>query len=158
MHPLLGCIQLFLKVTVMKSGKIWITALAVVGIATIVFASAGTGHDKKIEFPRSLDSYHDGDMRSVGKILSRRMAEEPFNLVATLIFICAIIHTFLSSKFLHISHQWKVAHQQKIKAGKAERDSVHIGAGIFHFLGEVEAIFGIWAIALGIAISIFYGN
>ena len=33
---------------------------------------------------------------------------------------------------------------------------MHFGAGIFHFLGEVEAVFGIWAIALVGAITAFY--
>ncbi|MDH3885350.1 MAG: putative Na+/H+ antiporter, partial [Desulfobacterales bacterium] len=46
--------------------------------------------------------------------------------------------------------------QEKIKSGAADRDSVHHGAELFHFLGEVEAVFGIWAIALVLAIIGFY--
>ena len=34
------------------------------------------------------------------------------------------------------------------KQGLADKHSVHHGAELFHFLGEVEVVFGIWAIAL----------
>jgi hypothetical protein len=47
-------------------------------------------------------------------------------------------------------------HEEKIKKGLAPRDSVHHGAEIFHFLGEVEAVFGIWAAALLAAIVLFF--
>jgi hypothetical protein len=36
------------------------------------------------------------------------------------------------------------------------KESVHIGAGIFHFFGEVETVFGLWAIVLGLAIMAFF--
>jgi len=138
--------------------KVWVVMFAGIGIATVVYASAAmdADHGPKVTFPRGLSSYHDGDIRGIAAILPHRIAQEPFNIVATLIFFCAIIHTFLTSKFLSIAHRWNEKHRQQIKAGKADKDSVHIGAGIFHFLGEVEAIFGIWAVALGIAITVFY--
>ena len=96
-------------------------------------------------------------LTSIWAILSNRVRQEPFNLVATLIFFCAIIHTFLTSRFLAIAHQWNHSHEEKIKLGLADKYSVHHGAELFHFLGEVEAVFGIWAVALVCAISIFYG-
>ncbi|MFC1817013.1 putative Na+/H+ antiporter [Thermodesulfobacteriota bacterium] len=137
--------------------KFGVVLLSVVGIAVVVFASAGEAdHGKKIVFPRSLESYNDADMRSIAAIIAHRIVAEPFNLVATIIFLCAIINTFLTSKFLSIAHKWNIEHRQKIKAGKADKDSVHIGAGFFHFFGEIEAIFGIWAVALGIAITVFH--
>jgi hypothetical protein len=55
-----------------------------------------------------------------------------------------------------IAHKWEHEHQEKIKSGAADRDSVHHRAELFHFLGEVEAVFGIWAIALVLAIIGFY--
>ncbi len=136
-------------------GKSLIILLVVIGFAASVWAG-GHGHGKAIEFPRSLDSYDDANKEGIGQILSHRIASEPFNLVATLIFLCAIIHTFLTSKFLSIAHRWREEHDRKKKAGEVDRDSVHIGAGLLHFLGEVEAIFGLWAVVLGIAITIFY--
>lgn len=44
----------------------------------------------------------------------------------------------------------------KIKNGEAEKHSVHHGSELFHFLGEVEAVFGIWVIALAGAIVYFH--
>ena len=107
-------------------------------------------------FPRSLDSYLDGDSTSITAILKNRVQQEPFNLVATLIFICAIIHTFMTGRFMVISHKWEHEHEKKIQRGDADRNSVHHGAELFHFLGEVEAVFGLWAIALAGAIFFFY--
>ena len=107
-------------------------------------------------FPRSLDSYKDADLGGILAILKNRVQQEPFNLFATLIFVLAIVHTFMAARFMAVSHKWEHAHTEKIKAGQADRDSVHHGAKLFHFLGEVEVIFGIWAIALTIFIIGFY--
>jgi len=107
-------------------------------------------------FPPSLESYHDADVHSIVAILKNRVHQVPFNLVATLIFLGAIIHTFLTGKFVAIAHKWEHDHEEKTKQGLADRHSVHPGAEVFHFLGEVEAVFGIWAIALTGAIFFFY--
>ncbi len=107
-------------------------------------------------FPRSVESYNDTDAVSIWSILKNRVKEEPFNLIATLIFFLAIVHTFMTGRFMAIAHKWEHAHAEKIKSGEANRDSVHHGAELFHFLGEVEAVFGIWAIALSVAIIGFY--
>lgn len=112
--------------------------------------------DNADSFPRSLDSYNDSEIKSIVAILKNRIKQEPFNLVATLIFLFAIIHTFLTSKFTAISHKWEHAHEEKKKQGLVDRHSVHHGAELFHFLGEVEAVFGIWVIALSGAIFAFY--
>jgi hypothetical protein len=107
-------------------------------------------------FPRSLESYSDADLGSIWAILQHRVQQEPFNLVATLIFFLAIIHTFMTGRFMAIAHRWEHEHQEKIESGQADRDSVHHGAEVFHFLGEVEVVFGIWAIALVLAMIGFY--
>lgn len=121
------------------------------------FASAPeTAHLGVPEFPPSLESYHDADLGSIAAILKHRIKQEPFNLVASILFLCAIVHTFLTSRFLAIAHKWEEEHREKIKQGLAHKQSVHIPAGIFHFLGEVEVVFGIWAVALGAAIMFFH--
>ncbi len=51
-------------------------------------------------------------------------------LVGTILFALAVIHTFLVSKFEHLAHQYPEG---------------SVGENVFHFLGEVEAVFGIWA-------------
>ena len=107
-------------------------------------------------FPRSLDSYNEAHLQGVLEIIIHRIQEEPFNLVATLIFFAAIIHTFMSSTFMALSHKWHHEHEEKIKRGEARRHSVNFRAELFHFLGEVEVVFGLWAVALAGAIVAFY--
>jgi hypothetical protein len=132
----------------------------VCGLALVAFWAGGSlAADPPADakpFPRSLESYGDAGESSIWTILTNRVAKEPFNLVATLIFFLAITHTFLTSKFMAISHKWEHEHRKKIERGEADRDSVHHGAEAFHFVGEVEAVFGIWAVALIIAIIGFY--
>lgn len=107
-------------------------------------------------FPRSLDSYNDTESTEVFAILKNRIKQEPFNIVASFIFLCAIIHTFMTSKFLAIAHKWEVEHQGKIANGDVHKYSVHHWAKLFHFLGEVEVVFGLWVVVLIQAIIIFY--
>ena len=108
------------------------------------------------DFPRSLESYNDADFNSIWAILKNRIEKEPFNLVASLIFFLAIVHTFMTGRFMAIAHKWEHEHDQKIESGHADRDSVHHGAELFHFLGEVEAVFGLWVIALAGTILYFH--
>lgn len=107
-------------------------------------------------FPRGLDSYADQNLTGITEILRQRISESPFNLVASLIFFGAIIHTFLASKFNHMAHVWESRHQELIKQKKVPRNSVHHGAELFHFLGEIEVVFGLWAIVSMIAVVIFH--
>jgi len=134
-----------------------IICLCVLSIGFVgVAASAEKPAEAVPAFPRSLESYDDAGVDSIWAILKNRVAQEPFNLAATLVFLCAILHTFLTSKFMAISHRWEHEHEQKKKQGLADKHSVHHGAELFHFLGEVEAVFGIWVIALVAAIVSFY--
>jgi hypothetical protein len=116
------------------------------------FAEPSSDHEDP--FPRALESYE--EVGGIWLTLKDRVVEEPFNLVATLIFLLAIIHTFLTPSFLAISHKWAHNHEEQIERGDVSRDSVHHGAELMHFLGEVEVVFGLWAIALVIAIIAFY--
>ena len=53
--------------------------------------------------------------------MTRRLAKscgtapplEPFNVIATLIFFLAIIHTFLAKRFMRIAHRWREEHEAK---------------------------------------------
>ncbi len=130
--------------------------LFTIGLWIAVETGLAASPEGKSGFPRSLESYGDQDMTSIIEILWNRAQEEPFNLAAVLIFFCAIVHTFLSSKFMILSHKWEHEHEKKIRQGLAEKDSVHYGAGLFHFLGEVEVIFGVWALALLVTIIGFF--
>lgn len=110
-------------------------------------------------FPIPLSDYQDDAIDSVVGKLKHRIQVEPFNLVATLLFLGAVIHTFLTHKFRHHAHVLEERHQARIErlgrtASAKEfleaKDDVSIGARVFHFLGEVEAVFGIWVIPLSI--------
>ncbi|MDJ0804534.1 MAG: putative Na+/H+ antiporter [Desulfobacterales bacterium] len=131
-----------------------ITALVMLALPTSAggpSASSGT-----IVFPKPLDSYGDIPGDGLGAIIVSRIRQEPFNLVATVIFLAAILHTFLTSRFMAIAHRWTREHQARIAKGGTERYSVHIGAEIFHFLGEIEVVFGLWAAVLTWTIFLFY--
>jgi len=58
-------------------------------------------------FPLSLEAYGDSAQTSIFEILRLRIAADPFNLVASVIFVLAIVHTFLATKFMHLSHKWR---------------------------------------------------
>ncbi len=143
--------------------KNWIAATIVAAICLAIISILGNDIQAAVgepqiarTFPRSLESYEDNQVRSIWAILRIRANEEPFNLAATLIFFLAIGHTFMTGKFMEISHKWDREHAKKIARGEAEKESVHHGAELFHFLGEVEAVFGIWAMALVGAIVFHY--
>jgi hypothetical protein len=112
-------------------------------------------------FPRSLDSY--GDERSVDvfTVLANRAFAEPFNIVATAIFLLAIIHTFLAPKIMAWSFRLQERHEARLarvgggSVSHAQRQS--IPAAILHFFGEVEVVFGLWVVPLAIAIVIEKG-
>lgn len=64
------------------------------------------------------------------------MKPTSIELIATIIFGIAIVHTFVAGKFTHLSHKYPEGSMRE---------------NIFHILGEVEAVFGIWAaVFLGI--------
>ena len=70
---------------------------------------------------------------------------------STAFFVLAVIHTFLTNKIIKLSHYFK-------KGSPLEK--------LFHYLGEVEIVFGLWAFVFlliltsikGISTSIYYLN
>ena len=130
-----------------------VTILAGLAMTESALAAAPAGD---IDFPRQLQSYDDASIDSITGRLIHRAKAEPFNVVATLIFFVAIVHTFLSSRFMAIAHRLEHEHEERKARGEAPRHSVSHVAELFHFLGEVEVIFGIWAIALVTAIVVFF--
>jgi len=105
-------------------------------------------------FPPSLDSYRDGNVDALWPKLLGRVQASPFNLVATLIFLFAILHTFLASQFTRIAH--RLEHRMHQTHDEKRHDLLRLKATVFHFLGEVEVVFGLWLIPLIIALAIFY--
>ncbi len=127
------------------------------GIFIAPSLAGGTGPTNgTIDFPKPLDSYGDNPSDGLGTIIVNRIRQEPFNLAATAIFLAAIVHTFLTSRFMAISRRWTQRHRARIAKGGYERYSVHIGAEVFRFLGEIEVVFGLWAAILTWVIFLFY--
>lgn len=116
--------------------------------------------------PVPLDSYREAVNTPLWDILRGRVEAVPFNLVASLIFLLAICHTFLTAKFRRWAHIAEKAHAAK----RAERttsavevdddgqsEEVSFKGQVLHFLGEIEAVFGIWVIVLAAAIAYYFG-
>jgi hypothetical protein len=61
-------------------------------------------------------------------------------IVASIVFALAILHTFSTKFFQHLAHI-RPAH-----------------SGVWHLLGEVEVVFGFWAMILFVAIEVVEGN
>lgn len=144
--------------------------IVLLGVFFLMFAVCGvasephhpTGGDAGMAgFPMPLADYHDASNVSLLSKLAGRVLEDPFNLIGTIIFILAIAHTFLTSTFMAISHRYRerfyAMERLELKSrGRfsipARRDWLQIRMTLFHFLGEVEAVFGIWLIPLALAI------
>jgi hypothetical protein len=107
-------------------------------------------------FPLPLSAYPDQITDSILQVLAGRVQIEPFNAVATAIFVLAIIHTFVASRFAHWAHDLQHASDEQARlTGGRPRASVR--AEVLHFLGEVEVVFGLWAVALAVALTAYAG-
>ena len=62
------------------------------------------------------------------------------NIIGTILFAIAILHTFSTKYFEHLAH----IHKQF--------------SGLLHLLGEVEIVFGFWAMVLVIFMFMFEGK
>ena len=102
-------------------------------------------------FPRPLDTYPPAGATLIDT-LSERIHLEPFNLVATAIFLLAVLHTFGAARVARLGHRMQQRHDAQRRA-RGEPPSPSVLAEILHFFGEVEVVFGLWAIVLLVAIA-----
>ncbi|CAA6678333.1 putative Na+/H+ antiporter [Lentimonas sp. CC6] len=138
-------------------------------LCALSFANAGGGghasHDDAQEFPISEATYHAMELEQASETgeelglidqLKLRASADPINVVATVIFLLAVAHTFLATTFNKLAHKYEVEHHNAIalhtKKYVEGKDPVSFKSTLFHFLGEVEAIFGIWLIPLLLAL------
>jgi len=142
------------------------TVVSVLGAAQLwlgLQSMAATPPPNEPALPRPLTSYVAPQGASVWAVLKARVQTEPFNLAATGIFFLAIFHTFLAPKFLRLAHRLEDRQAERRAAtGRPNGPDgppgeVRFLAQVCHFLGEVEAIFGIWAVPLLIAITLDKG-
>jgi hypothetical protein len=143
-----------------------IVLLLSVGQIESMHAAPASPSGTEARFPKPVEEYHDEQIPGITAKLLKRIQAEPFNLVGTLIFLGAIIHTFVASKFMLIAHRLEhqfhaLEEQEKDTPDNKElprmRDRLQFRAQVFHFFGEVEAVFGIWLIPLAIAILVMKG-
>ena len=116
-------------------------------------------------FPRPLADYAAAESPGLMATLLGRVRAEPFNAVATAVFVLAVLHTFLCGKIRHWAHVVEARHcaRLKLQSRSSERDEdgapdeVSFGGQVLHFFGEVEAVFGLWAVVLGATVVWFKG-
>ena len=106
--------------------------------------------------PTPLSAYPPPSPDGLFATLAQRAAQDPFNLIATAIFLVAILHTFAVARFSALAHRVQ-RHHDAAAAREGRRPQPSILAELLHFLGEVEVVFGLWALVLGLAILGWHG-
>jgi hypothetical protein len=115
---------------------------------------------KGAAFPPPLSGYPPTSPDGLFQTLAERVRAEPFNLVATVIFFLAIVHTFMTPVFRRWAHRAEERHRTGPRSSRPPLDDegnevpeVSLAGQLLHFLSEVEAVFGIWAVVLAVAIA-----
>ena len=106
-------------------------------------------------FPTPLSAYPPPSADGILATLAARVAEDPFNLIVTAIFAIAILHTFAAARFTRLAHALQHRHAARLPLSAPPRPSV--AAELLHFFGEVEVVFGLWAVVLIVAITAAHG-
>lgn len=142
-------------------GCVLLCVLCMLSSPLMAGGGGGSAGDPSIKFPVTEIEYIDMEKdveaelgRELGLVerLKLRAKSDPFNIVATIIFLMAVVHTFLASTFNKMAHKYEHDHQEWLKTHDKVyvdgKQPVSFKGTLFHFLGEVEAIFGIWLIPL----------
>jgi hypothetical protein len=106
--------------------------------------------------PRPLESYPSAADQSLAAELTARVELEPFNALATGVFLLAILHTFAAARVAAIAHGVQRRHAAQAQA-RGLPPSPSVRAEVLHFLGEVEVVFGLWAVVLLVATTAYAG-
>lgn len=121
--------------------------------------AAAAGPGEAAPFPPSLDSYAGEEGLTLGEVLRQRIRNEPLNLVATLLFLGAVLHTFVAPKIAAYAH--RLEHRPPadydrdgaIEPHELPLDTRGFRSELLHFLGEIEAVFGLWVVPLLLVIT-----
>lgn len=71
------------------------------------------------------------------------MSPSPTEILATVLFALAVLHTFCVKRFAHWAHRYP---------------SGSIQENLLHFLAETEVVFGLWGAALFLGIAALKGS
>ena len=112
-------------------------------------------------FPPKLSAYMDSDLGTLFEVLVHRASVEPLNLFATILFFLAVLHTFCAPLFL----RWARAREEREHLVWIETPGHDSGREaplnfltvVLHYLGEIEAVFGLWAVPLLGVLSVAKG-
>ena len=110
-----------------------------------------------IPFPPAITSYETPEGANAWEQIKARALAEPLNMVVTLLFLCAIVHTFMAPKIMHYAHVLRDRHLEKARELEKQDPSfpkVSFRAEVLHFFGEIEAVFGIWLIPLAVTLTL----
>jgi hypothetical protein len=107
-------------------------------------------------FPTPLSAYPPASSDGLIATLKDRIAFEPFNLVVTGIFAVAILHTFAAARLMVLAHAVQRRHDERART-RGGPSGPSVAAELLHLLGEVEIVFGFWAVVLLGAITLRYG-
>lgn len=138
--------------------------LILLSLAFLPGQAASEPEETGFDFPTPIADYvKEENGATLVEILRHRAESQPFNVVATLIFACAVVHTFFTARFRHWAHGLEHRHAERLRAtgryrdtnNDGEPDEVSFWGKVLHFFGEVEAVFGIWVIPLLIAITYY---
>jgi hypothetical protein len=157
----------------MRLKIIWIIYCLILAGPAVVQAAGGGGYSVPSEgtvvLPTPLEHYKAVEdakgIDDLGGLLLHRIKDNPFNLVATVIFLLAVVHTFMAGYFQRLAHAIEEKHRREIeergrtankKPFRNAKDDTSFSATTCHFLGEVEAIFGIWCIPLLLSVVYFF--
>lgn len=126
------------------------------------YPKLSNGKTQYASFPKPIETYNDSGQTLSEKIKGRAV-KDPFNVAASVIFLLAILHTFAAGPLNKLAHKYEHEHHERLKA-RGIKDEAHpdgvpevsFKATLLHFLGEVEAIFGIWVFALAGAAAYYH--
>ncbi len=125
------------------------------------YPQLGGGRVQHAVFPLPLENYPT-TAGSLMETLRVRAAAEPFNVAASVVFLLAILHTFAVGWFVKLARKYELEHSLALRI-RGCRDDAHpdgvpevsFKVTLLHFLGEVEAVFGLWVLGLA-AVAIYY--
>ncbi len=138
-------------------------ALCSLAAPAALSAAGGGAPEAGLAFPPPLASYGGEEGLPLGEVLAGRVRAEPLNLVATLLFFAAVLHTFLAPKIAAYAH--RLEHRPpadydrdgEIEPHEHPLDTSTFKAELLHFLGEIEAVFGLWVVPLLITLTVAKG-
>ena len=89
-------------------------------------------------------------------LLRQRSGADPVNVLATTIFVLAIVHTFLAARFTELARRVQRRHEARERTIRGT-PAPSVLAELLHLLGEVEVVFGLWVVPLIVASAIKSG-